>query len=105
MLVLFFASRRRHTMFDCDWSSDVCSSDLSVLARAAVSAPAPVAAPAPAAALATAAVARSEERRVGKECRSGGPAEYEKRNIWLRTGRPCAGPFSVAAYLRSRNPR
>src|SRR2546430_7892358 len=24
----FFSSRRRHTTFDCDWSSDVCSSDL-----------------------------------------------------------------------------
>src|SRR5688572_31655549 len=26
----FFSSRRRHTRFDCDWSSDVCSSDLGV---------------------------------------------------------------------------
>src|SRR2546430_5003261 len=25
---VFFSSRRRHTRFDCDWSSDVCSSDL-----------------------------------------------------------------------------
>src|SRR5256886_6080261 len=25
----FFSSRRRHTNFDCDWSSDVCSSDLN----------------------------------------------------------------------------
>src|SRR2546430_8761679 len=24
---IFFTSRRRHTKFDCDWSSDVCSSD------------------------------------------------------------------------------
>src|SRR2546430_11207891 len=24
----FLSSRRRHTRFDCDWSSDVCSSDL-----------------------------------------------------------------------------
>src|SRR5256886_8242240 len=29
--VFFFASRRRHTIFDCDWSSDVCSSDLLIL--------------------------------------------------------------------------
>src|SRR5438270_11178312 len=28
-LCFFFSSRRRHTRFDCDWSSDVCSSDLS----------------------------------------------------------------------------
>src|SRR5688572_28175455 len=27
-LPFFFSSRRRHTRFDCDWSSDVCSSDL-----------------------------------------------------------------------------
>src|SRR2546427_7667795 len=25
--LFFFSSRRRHTRFDCDWSSDVCSSD------------------------------------------------------------------------------
>src|SRR2546430_3763839 len=28
MNIFFFSSRRRHTRFDCDWSSDVCSSDL-----------------------------------------------------------------------------
>src|SRR5260370_5555744 len=28
MLCFFFSSRRRHTRFKCDWSSDVCSSDL-----------------------------------------------------------------------------
>src|SRR5690606_40517038 len=27
---LFFWSRRRHTLFSRDWSSDVCSSDLGV---------------------------------------------------------------------------
>src|SRR6267143_2346767 len=26
----FFSSRRRHTRWNCDWSSDVCSSDLPV---------------------------------------------------------------------------
>src|SRR5256886_12916136 len=29
----FFSSRRRHTRFDCDWSSDVCSSDLDLQAQ------------------------------------------------------------------------
>src|SRR2546430_16826795 len=29
--MFFFSSRRRHTRFDCDWSSDVCSSDLYVI--------------------------------------------------------------------------
>src|SRR5260370_27479596 len=28
MYSFFFSSRRRHTRFKCDWSSDVCSSDL-----------------------------------------------------------------------------
>src|SRR5260370_41834796 len=28
-VIFFFSSRRRHTIFKCDWSSDVCSSDLS----------------------------------------------------------------------------
>src|SRR2546430_10490402 len=32
-LDFFFSSRRRHTIFDCDWSSDVCSSDLAAVAR------------------------------------------------------------------------
>src|SRR2546427_8895559 len=30
----FFSSRRRHTRFYCDWSSDVCSSDLPRCGRA-----------------------------------------------------------------------
>src|SRR5215469_7141064 len=66
----FFSSRRRHTRSLRDWSSDVCSSDLVV-------APEPGAAPEP---LQLSHVSlrgiwivvstRSEERRVGKECRS-----------------------------------
>src|SRR2546427_9248795 len=32
LFFFFFSSRRRHTRFDCDWSSDVCSSDLPALA-------------------------------------------------------------------------
>src|SRR5207237_7619804 len=28
LIMFFFSSRRRHTRFKCDWSSDVCSSDL-----------------------------------------------------------------------------
>src|SRR4051812_24312578 len=29
----FFSSRRRHTILTCDWSSDVCSSDLETLIK------------------------------------------------------------------------
>src|SRR5690606_39381971 len=32
--VFFFSSRRRHTRFSRDWSSDVCSSDLNGLGGA-----------------------------------------------------------------------
>src|SRR5256886_12321428 len=35
LTLFFFSSRRRHTRFDCDWSSDVCSSDLRRLSDAA----------------------------------------------------------------------
>src|SRR5437588_2125742 len=34
-IFFFFSSRRRHTRSLCDWSSDVCSSDLSVREAAA----------------------------------------------------------------------
>src|SRR6266571_7353746 len=30
LLLFFFSSRRRHTRLTCDWSSDVCSSDLTI---------------------------------------------------------------------------
>src|SRR6266568_461146 len=30
LLFFFFSSRRRHTRWNCDWSSDVCSSDLDL---------------------------------------------------------------------------
>src|SRR5947207_8134241 len=30
IVVFFFSSRRRHTRSLCDWSSDVCSSDLQL---------------------------------------------------------------------------
>src|SRR2546430_4943742 len=89
----FFSSRRRHTRFDCDWSSDVCSSDLGdvafrvplfvTLATAAEKVPhiaVPIAAtvaptlvrnvPVFADSVIVALFHRSEERRVGKECRS-----------------------------------
>src|SRR2546430_8010830 len=36
-VVFFFSSRRRHTRFDCDWSSDVCSSDLQITRHTGVS--------------------------------------------------------------------
>src|SRR6266481_7442500 len=35
MFFFFFSSRRRHTRWNCDWSSDVCSSDLEAVIFAA----------------------------------------------------------------------
>src|SRR5437764_9067907 len=92
----FFSSRRRHTRYIGDWSSDVCSSDLGIgtiglsLARAALTVwGIDVSEESVACALENAELngitnaaffagnvgeaveeLRSEERRVGKECRS-----------------------------------
>src|SRR5690606_40782603 len=94
----FFSSRRRHTSFSRDWSSDVCSSDLLPVAPTAKptptgfatidgETPAPIETGAPVEPTAPPAdgfttltddlgvlsiqVPRSEERRVGKESRRG----------------------------------
>src|SRR5206468_6186775 len=69
-MFFFFSSRRRHTRSDRDWSSDVCSSDLVDDGRIT----AEEAAHHPQRSLLLRALngteMRSEERRVGKECRS-----------------------------------
>src|SRR3712207_8144408 len=92
VVFFFFSSRRRHTRYWRDWNSDVCSSDLPELAIRAVLGQqvsvagartltarllpvAGVPLPTPVGTLThafprPAALARSEERRVGKECRS-----------------------------------
>src|SRR3989475_2917139 len=44
VLFFFFSSRRRHTRFDCDWSSDVCSSDLELMQQAGTERPGTMAA-------------------------------------------------------------
>src|SRR5438132_4390814 len=80
----FFSSRRRHTRSLCDWSSDVCSSDLGemldlaayekvggyeALRKGLTQAP-----------------KRSEERRVGKECRSRWSPDDSKKNTTAAGG-------------------
>src|SRR2546422_1684606 len=69
----FFSSRRRHTRCSRDWSSDVCSSDLHVLfcgppGLGKTSLAHVIAYELGAQIHVTS--GRSEERRVGKECRS-----------------------------------
>src|SRR3712207_9495887 len=65
------SSRRRHTRYWRDWSSDVCSSDLpsaiATCSRLAWTATCPSA---PSVSPSRIRHPRSEERRVGKECRS-----------------------------------
>src|SRR5438477_6700570 len=84
--VFFFSSRRRHTRLTCDWSSDVCSSDLSESAQFLVAGEV-----APGEQLGDGNVEpdcddvlrrneRSEERRVGKEWRYGWATDELKKN-------------------------
>src|SRR5438093_5038518 len=88
--MFFFSSRRRHTRLVSDWSSDVCSSDLTRMWRSRAWSPGvDVIFGYPGGAIMPfyhalgdharlrhilvrheQAAARSEERRVGKECRS-----------------------------------
>src|SRR3712207_7375878 len=87
--VFFFSSRRRHTRYWRDWSSDVCSSDLRRHLTGGVLVTGTAQAPVIYAATSDPRIAvnedsnldtnsgviskltkRSEERRVGKECRS-----------------------------------
>src|SRR5260370_3113987 len=80
VIFFFFSSRRRHTRFKCDWSSDVCSSDLFISLHNFVNLAILFAANELAVLVGKldletdlvmeSLVRRSEERRVGKECRS-----------------------------------
>src|SRR5690606_40282438 len=100
----FFSSRRRHTRFSRDWSSDVCSSDLvpaSSVRKSRSCLPYTTYLPERAVCMRWYALARaltlsradsrvsglafgrkrSEERRVGKECRGGGSTwEGQEKN-------------------------
>src|SRR5205809_6370826 len=99
MLIFFFSSRRRHTRCSRDWSSDVCSSDLTkglpLLARRnptlyhedlspgvgrfwPMSGCLPTALP-----QALEHVIRSEERRVGKECRYRKFSDNYNKTPWV----------------------
>src|SRR6266513_1548160 len=71
----FFSSRRRHTSSNRDWSSDVCSSDL--IGRISI-AQATAAFEEQIAALLEGG-ARSEERRVGTECRTRWSPDHKQK--------------------------
>src|SRR6266571_6239717 len=75
-IVFFFSSRRRHTRLTCDWSSDVGSSDLAGLRGTVIRGPT---APVCRSGQSCSRPARSEERRVGKECRSRWSPYHKKK--------------------------
>src|SRR5438093_13327931 len=83
--LFFFSSRRRHTRLVSDWSSDVCSSDLFSATEhwAALVGPGGrglgLFVPDVTRFAGTPGTARSEERRVGKECRSRWSPYHEKK--------------------------
>src|SRR5205807_6602484 len=106
----FFSSRRRHTRLQGDWSSDVCSSDLDarrlaqagsmLLLSACQAAQQKVqvrtaTGPGPGevewsikddgvgASDEQISWLRSEERRVGKECRCGWSLWHEESKLWM----------------------
>src|SRR5947209_12065067 len=90
LFFFFFSSRRRHTRYWRDWSSDVCSSDLlaGVDIQSSLTTPANATGPVPIM-LQFGFIGgfegrggfggRSEERRVGKECRSRWSPDHEKK--------------------------
>src|SRR5438045_9789584 len=91
-MYFFFSSRRRHTRCLSDWSSDVCSSDLSNMLPVwnwdTVNFWSQIAFAFSGLELVSAMsqevrdpqkTLRSEERRVGKECRCRGEKEREKK--------------------------
>src|SRR5215203_6474748 len=72
----FFSSRRRHTRYWRDWGSDVCSSDLFGTSTKKPTVPGSAVGPTT---LRRFVPRRSEERRVGKECRSRWSPDHQKK--------------------------
>src|SRR5690348_463529 len=96
--VFFFSSRRRHTRWTGDWSSDVCSSDLGTCSFTAL-----------ARALgarddAAKNAGRSEERRVGKEGRGRWTPESIKREWRSREGQSLRARINSAACWATIGP-
>src|SRR5688572_4113719 len=75
----FFSSRRRHTRFDCDWSSDVCSSDLIISQRRGSSEQHAAQFP------------RSVQTR-RRRYRAASKRFPSKRDRWYRVGKPAGRP-------------
>src|SRR5260370_42083260 len=79
-MLFFFSSRRRHTRFKCDWSSDVCSSDLMFTNSGfAKTNSHPIPGMPQTVLISEKAKWRSEERRVGKSVDLGGRRIIKKK--------------------------
>src|SRR3712207_7741607 len=103
VVFIFFSSRRRHTRYWRDWSSDVCSSDLRagearLGARVEVDAGGLERRALEAGEGGAELLVRSEERRVGEECKSWWLPDNLKKNTrdhWIpgrRRRTVCRGP-------------
>src|SRR5947209_19315365 len=97
-VIFFFSSRRRHTRYWRDWSSDVCSSDLGgawgfggSVSRGCAGAARKMT------------IGRSEERRVGKSVDLGGRRiiKKKKHEKLVRCLSPCATVRSECLLLSS----
>src|SRR5689334_25445187 len=109
--LFFFSSRRRHTRWNCDWSSDVCSSDLMT-----PRAPSPNHCASPSQESSHHARSasccqsikmyelRSEERRVGKECRSRWSPAQQKKNDERRRAPTACIPMQSPALNEAVDP-
>src|SRR5256886_6336555 len=75
VLVFFFSSRRRHTRFDCDWSSDVCSSDLGISSMRSYE------------------VNRLSQRRHSRRRRMASPSRDSRESTTLSSMKPQNGHF------------
>src|SRR5205085_6608722 len=101
----FFSSRRRHTRFDCDWSSDVCSSDLIPSAEVSERLAPALGMLVSASTLLRRLRERSEERRVGKDVHSGRLLHAAERTTYSSPRRVVSekatcGPRSFTAVNR-----
>src|SRR6266567_8353441 len=98
LFFFFFSSRRRHTRFDCDWSSDVCSSDLGRRSRRSRWCRTGRTPPR------TRPRLGSEERRVGKECRSRwSPYHKKKKSKTQLTGRLADATGSLTTLIDQKD--
>src|SRR4029077_21292457 len=96
-----FSSRIiRHTIFKCDWSSDVCSSDLTIVRSPGFMM---LFTSATKSASHSLRAWRSEERRVGKECRSRWSPYHSKKirqpasRKWSVQHGGVSGPIGICA--------